>query len=186
MKGENVMNDINMPELNGSQHSGQPVRALQYMLDQLAIYDSVLRRLAVDGMFGEETLEAVMVFQREHQIPVNGVVDLGTWDAIRAAYFESELLHGAPPPLNVLPDGAYTATEGEEGPPVSIALAMFTSLGKKVSNFHPCEAAGRNDGALCENFREIQRLGALPVTGTLDRATWAYLVQLYQALVTRE
>ena len=26
---------------------------------------------------------------------------------------------------------------------------------------------------------------SLPATGVLDRPTWAYLVQLYQALVTR-
>jgi len=179
------MNRPNTPEPNEDLYSGQPVLALQYMLNQLAIHNSALRRLAVDGFFGEETLEAVMVFQREYQLPVNGVVDLRTWDAIRAAYFNMELLHGDPPPLNVLPNGDYSAAEGEEGPPVSVALAMFTALDKEVSNFLPCEISGRNEGALCDNLREVQRLTGLPVTGALDRATWSYLVQLYHALVTR-
>jgi len=180
------MNQPITPESNEDQYNGQPVRVLQYMLNQLAIHNSALRRLSVDGFFGEETLEAVMVFQREHQLPVNGVVDLGTWDAIREAYFKMELLHGDPPPLYVLPNGDFAAAEGEEGPPVSVALAMFTSLDKKVSNFRPCEMSGRNEGTFCDNLREIQRLTGLPVTGTLDRATWSYMVQLYHALVTRQ
>ena len=103
------MNDISTPELNETQHNGQPVRSLQNMLNQLAIHNSALTRLAVDGIFGERTLEAVMVFQREYHLPVNGVVDLTTWDAIRDAYFQAELLYGIPPSLNVLPNGTYTA-----------------------------------------------------------------------------
>ena len=165
--------------------TGQPVRSLQYMLDQLAIHDPKLIRLAVDGVFGERTLEAVMVFQREYHEPVTGVVDLDTWETIRRAYIKIELLYGVPPALNVLPDGGYTAEEGEEGEPVLIVQAMLVSLAKKVTNFKPCEINGCNDGNTLADIRVIQGLAGLPVTGILDRATWSFLVQLYQALVTR-
>lgn len=179
------MNDISTPELNEAQHSGQPIRSLQYMLNQLAIHNDRLVRLVVDGVFGERTLEAVMVFQREHSMPVNGVVDLSTWDAIRTAYFQSELLYGFPPPLNVLPSGTYTACEGTECQAILIVQAMFGSLTKVMSNFAPCLFNGCNDGETHKNIQEVQRLAGLPITGTLDRSTWAYMVQLYQALVTR-
>ncbi|MBD5134033.1 MAG: peptidoglycan-binding protein [Clostridiales bacterium] len=179
------MNDTSTPEMNEAQHSGQPVRSLQHMLNQLAIHNPVLTRLTVDGIFGERTLEAVMIFQREYHLPVNGVVDLDTWDAIREAYFRVELLYGNPPPLNVLPNGTYTAAEGAESEPMLIVQAMFVSLNKKMSNFQPCSLNSCNDGGTHENIRIVQGLAGLPVTGTLDRATWAYMVQLYQALVTR-
>ena len=179
------MNDLSTPELNQAQHSGQPVRSLQYMLNQLAIHNSRLVRLAVDGVFGERTLEAVMVFQREYNIPVNGVVNLNTWDAIRVAYFQVELLYGSPPPLNVLPSGSYTAAEGAESEPMLIVQAMFVSLTKVMTNFSPCQMNSCNDGETHSNIREVQRLAGLPITGVLDRATWSYMVQLYQALVTR-
>ena len=58
------MNETSAPGLNETPHSGQPVRSLQYMLNALAIHDPKLVRLAVDGIFGERTLEAVMMFQR--------------------------------------------------------------------------------------------------------------------------
>lgn len=179
------MNESNLPVMNEAQHSGQPVRSLQYMLNQLAVHNDTFTRLAVDGIFGERTLEAVMIFQREYHLPVNGVVDLDTWDAIREAYFRVELLYGDPPPLNVLPSGTYTAAEGEESEPMLIVQAMFVSLTKVMSNFSPCKMNSCNDGDTPKNLREVQRLAGLPITGTLDRATWSYMVQLYQALVTR-
>ena len=165
--------------------TGLPVRSLQSMLDQLAIHDPKLVRLAVDGIFGEHTLEAVMVFQREYHEPVTGVVDLDTWEAIRQAYIKVELLYGTPPALNVLPNGGYTAEEGAESEPVLIVQAMFVSLAKKVTNFKSCEMNGCNDGNTHANICAVQGLAGLPVTGVLDRATWSFLVQLYQALVTR-
>ena len=76
----------NAPANPAPERGGQPIRSLQYMLNQLAIHNDILTRLAVDGIFGERTLEAVMVFQRENGLPVTGVVDLTTWNAIRDAY----------------------------------------------------------------------------------------------------
>lgn len=168
-----------------ARQNSQPIRSLQYMLNQLAIHNDILTRLAVDGIFGERTLEAVMVFQRENGLPVTGVVDLTTWDAIRNAYSHVELMYGFPPALNVLPCGTYTAVEGQECEVLRIVQAMFDSLTKVMSNFKPCQMNCCNDGETYQNIREVQRLSGLPVTGTLNRATWAYMVQLYQALVTR-
>lgn len=175
----------NNAEITETQRTGQAIRSLQYMLNQLAIHNPALIRLAVDGVFGENTLEAVMVFQRENGIPVTGVVDLATWDSIQAAYFKAELFYGAPPPLSVLPNGTYTAAEGVESEPMLIVQAMFVSLNKKMSNFSLCKLNSCNDGETHDNIREVQRLAGLPITGVLNRATWAYLAQLYQALVTR-
>lgn len=163
----------------------QPIRSLQYMLNQLAIHNDRLTRLAVDGTFGERTLEAVMIFQRENQLPVTGTVDLTTWNAIRDAYVHVELMYGFPPALNVLPNGTYTAAEGQTCEVLRIVQAMFGSLSAIMSNFSPCRMNCCNDGETYQNIREVQRLSGLPVTGILDRSTWAYMVQLYQALVTR-
>ena len=41
-----------------------PVQNLQYMLRRLGTRYSFLPQLATDGLFGEETLEAVFLFKR--------------------------------------------------------------------------------------------------------------------------
>ena len=51
-----------------------PVRSLQYMLRRLSSKYSFLPQLAVDGVFGERTLEAVMLFQRELAVAAGGAV----------------------------------------------------------------------------------------------------------------
>ena len=51
---------------------GQPVRSLQTMLRELSFLYDFLPRLTPDGIFGERTLEAVMLFQREFFPPVTG------------------------------------------------------------------------------------------------------------------
>lgn len=43
----------------------QPIRSLQYMLNRLSLRYDFLPALVPDGVFGERTLEAVMLFQRE-------------------------------------------------------------------------------------------------------------------------
>ena len=67
-----------------------PVQNLQYMLRRLGTRYSFLPQLATDGLFGEETLEAVMLFQRELHPPVTGVVDRGTWQAILDEWLDLE------------------------------------------------------------------------------------------------
>ncbi len=165
--------------------NGQPVRSLQEMLNQLAIYDDTYMRLVPDGIFGERTLEAVMIFQRENSMPVTGMVNSDTWNAIVAAYEKIEFLYGTPPPLNVLPNGSFTCCQGERAAPLFVIRGMFSALEQVTTNFSPCAGGDVNDGGTYENLRTIQRLSGLPVTGTLDRPTWVYLSQLYRALVTR-
>jgi peptidoglycan hydrolase-like protein with peptidoglycan-binding domain len=39
-------------------------------------------RLAIDGAFGPKTEAAVQAFQTAHGLPVTGVIDTTTWDAL--------------------------------------------------------------------------------------------------------
>lgn len=176
---------MNIPQQSDDGLLNQPVRSLQYMLNQIAIQYQTLPRLVVDGIFGERTLEAVMLFQRDFKLPVTGVVDNDTWDAITRVYEETQLFFGPPPTLRVLPNGNFSAALGDQCPPILIVQAMLTSLSKVVDNFSVCSSSGVNDDETGENLRKIQQLSGLPVTGKLDRSTWTFLAQLYHALVTR-
>ena len=58
---------------------GQPVRSLQTMLRTISFAYPFLPRLTPDGIFGERTLEAVMLFQREFFPPVTGQENQATY-----------------------------------------------------------------------------------------------------------
>ena len=62
-----------------------PVSTLQEMLRTIAFVNRSLPFLRPTGRFDEETLEAVMMFQKINGFPVTGIVDRRTWDAIMNA-----------------------------------------------------------------------------------------------------
>ena len=61
---------------------GQPIRSLQTMLRVLAENDDASKPLIPDGIYGPDTMEAVRIFQRLHRLPITGVTDLLTWEAV--------------------------------------------------------------------------------------------------------
>lgn len=162
-----------------------PVQSLQHMLNHLARTIPGLLRLRETGVFDESTLEAVMIFQRDNELPVTGIVDQDTWDTIRQAYFQNLLKFGSPPPLHVFRDGTFSIPEGSSETGILIAQAIFTTLNQAVTNFETVELNGRNSGSFTRNLRRLQALSHISETGTLDRHTWAILSKLYRALIPR-
>ena len=165
--------------------SGQPVRDLQYMLDILSTRYPSLPAVLPDGIFGERTLEAVMLFQRDFFPPVTGVVDSGTWNAILAKYRETQFQSGPPDLLSVFPHGQFTIEEGDAPGQLRLIQTMFSDLARVLSNFQPDTGDGSHTGTTVENTRTLQRIAGLPETGAIDRATWAFLARLDHLFVTR-
>lgn len=61
---------------------GIKVEHLQYMLSVLSSYIPEIPPVAVDGIFGTATREAVVAAQRRFDLPQTGVVNAVTWDEI--------------------------------------------------------------------------------------------------------
>lgn len=162
-----------------------PIRSLQHMLNHLARTDPALPRLAETGIFDEPTLEAVMVFQRDHELPVTGIVDQVTWDTITAAYYLSLFKTGSPPTLHIFTSGTDTVQVSEYNTALFVVQAMLTALSTAISNFEQIEFDGINTGSTTKNLRKLQALAQLEETGILDRSTWLILSSLYRALITR-
>ncbi len=66
--------------------SGDNVRVIQEQLNRIADVYSAIPKIAVDGIYGPRTAEAVRAFQRIFNLPVTGVVDLATWYKISLIY----------------------------------------------------------------------------------------------------
>ena len=62
--------------------SGDKVRFLQYMLSVLSEFIPEIPPLAVDGIYGPVTEDAVRAAQRWFELPITGSVDEDTWDEI--------------------------------------------------------------------------------------------------------
>lgn len=61
---------------------GVKVEHLQYMLSVLAAYIPEIPNVAIDGIFGNATRNAVIAAQRRFGLPQTGIVNYDTWDEI--------------------------------------------------------------------------------------------------------
>lgn len=164
----------------------QPVRSLQYMLRELSREYEFLPELAVDGTFGEETLEAVMLFQRELYPPVTGVVDRGTWNAIRARWEEAELDNAPPRGTRLFPGEGCRVEPGSRREFMIVPQVMFRVLARHLNGIAPGVADGGHGPASVENVRWLQRAAGQKESGVLDQRAWDMLSRLYEVFVVRE
>lgn len=66
--------------------SGDKVRQLQEQLDAIAEVYSAIPRISADGIYGQQTANAVREFQNIFGMPQTGVVDFATWYRISHIY----------------------------------------------------------------------------------------------------
>ena len=66
--------------------SGNKVRQIQEQLNTIAGAYPAVPRLAVDGIYGQETEKAVSSFQDVFGLPVTGIIDYPTWYKIQEVY----------------------------------------------------------------------------------------------------
>lgn len=66
--------------------TGQKVEQMQEQLNAISNNYPLIPRIAVDGIYGEETQNAVEVFQKIFGLPVTGIVDYRTWYKIQEIY----------------------------------------------------------------------------------------------------
>lgn len=163
----------------------QPVASLQYMLMRLAQKYDFLPQLAVDGLFDERTLEAVMLFQRELSPPVTGVVDQDMWDAIRDEWIQFELENAPPRSLRGFPSGT-SAVLGDQASYLLLPQSMFQSLSQVMEGVQEESLNGQHDDVSAANARWLQRRAGLEETGELNKDTWDALTRLYELFIVRE
>ena len=65
---------------------GQDVLTLQYLLDVIAEYDSGIPSPGQDGIFGNNTREAVIAYQRQMGLAADGIVGQDTWNSLYRTY----------------------------------------------------------------------------------------------------
>lgn len=163
---------------------GRSVFDLQTMLRVISFQHSWLPRLVPDGMFGEKTLEAVMLFQRELFPPVTGVVDNAVWDAIVDVYQQSRSALSPPLPCCGYPSREYTISPGESCVHLGLIQAMFMALKRILEGLEEIETFGTMDDPTVQNICWIQRQNQAEETGIIDQFVWDTLSRLYTIFVT--
>lgn len=164
---------------------GQPIRSLQTMLRVLSEDDPSHPAVLPDGIYGQETMNAVSHFQRRHGIPVTGVTDQDTWETILAHYEEALIRVDEAYPVYILLDPGQVIRKGERNPNLYLVQAILQMLSEAYESISRPSMTGILDDITSDSLASFQALSQLPMTGNLDKKTWKQLALHYPLALTR-
>ncbi|MEE1037431.1 MAG: peptidoglycan-binding protein [Oscillospiraceae bacterium] len=165
---------------------GQPIRSLQTMLRVIAENDPRHVSVIPDGIYGPETMRSVSAFQRMHGLPVTGVTDQATWEAIVAVYEPALIEQDEAEALFLILNPGQVIRKGERHPHLYLVQGMLTVLSQVYDSIGQPSMNGLLDEPTADSLASFQYLSGLPSTGNLDKTTWKHLVTQYPLAANRQ
>lgn len=165
---------------------GQPIRSLQTMLRVIAEDQPTLPTVVPDGIYGPEAITAVSAFQRRYGLPVTGIVDQLTWEAIVEEYEKAFVRIHKAEPIEIIFDPGQVFRMGDSSPYIYLLQSMLIYLSLLHENISTPQHSGTLDPSTSEALAAFQVLAGLPPTGELDRLTWKYLVRQFTLNANRK
>ncbi len=155
------------------------ISELQQALRDIAKTDSDILSVIPDGIFAEETEEAVKSFQRKYGFDETGVVDFELWEKIqdekRKALFELS----DPIQIVSIKNEDLPLVLGQISREVHTLNMMLSRLSDLYSNF---SLSNIGDEFTEETEREVEKWQKVidhTITGEVDKLTWNRLAEHY-------
>ena len=158
---------------------GQPIRSLQTMLRVIAETSPGMESIVPDGIYGPQTLRIISAFQREHGLPVTGITDQATWEAVVAVYETALIERDQAQSVEIILNPSQVLRKGERHPHLHLVQSMLKVLAQVYGSISEPEATGILDDATEDALSLFQQLSGLPMTGHLDKRTWKHLALQY-------
>ena len=167
----------------------EEVRIIQYELNRISDnYPSISKIPDVNGVFGPQTESAVRDFQSVFNLTVDGIVGKATWYSIKSIYNAvkrlSEISSEGVTPEEAEAAFASELSEGDTGVYVATLQIYLATLAFFDDSYPSVNVDGIFGAQTRSAVEYVQRTNGLPVTGVVDRPTWAVLQRLYRDAVS--
>ena len=166
--------------MNDFTDQSSSVRELQKYLYFISLYDPEIPKVVPDGIYGAMTRDAVSAFQKKTGLPVTGIVDKITWDAIFKAYSEISASCCEPEPLYIFPSSDYVVRVGEKSDIVSVIQILLRCLNGEYSFKVVITVSGLYTDRDARAVKAVQRIHGLEETGLVDVLTWNAIANDYR------
>ncbi len=154
------------------------VRELQTMLRVLSVFDTRIPPLVSDGVFGEETVAAVRVFQAIYGLPPTGEIDTQTWNAITEAYQSTLRIQSRGNAVYPLVHPETLAKPLSESF-IETVQVLLRAISPLMDFSPPVSITGSYNEATASAVAVLQSLHGLQTTGELDLPTWNVLADTF-------
>lgn len=173
------------PEELSEGMQGVYIQLLQYFLSIVgAYYDELPRLPDIDGIFGPQTRNAVIAYQKMMGLPQTGVVNQETWNALISTY---QAVVRVRPIEEWLPGTAgfpnIFLVEGMSGEEVRRAQELINIIARGYPAVGTVTVDGAFGPATRASVVAIQKQLGLPETGAIGPLTWEGMNDLAESIL---
>lgn len=157
---------------------------LQTYLRQISYDTPGMTQPPVNGNFDYATQRSLEEFQAAHDLPVTGMADQATWEALYDAYRASLTANGPRERMDIFPrapSGGILET-GSRGFAVAALQHMLSRLEEKYGSIGNVEITGEFTPATADAVKAFQRCNAFSPTGVVTDAVWDSMTHQYNIL----
>lgn len=152
---------------------------IQDYLRNISEYNSSVPFIVSDGIYGEETGQAVKIFQQIYSLEDSGKVDFETWKKLVEINNRAKEILIQPFPSTPVSADELPLKQGDKSPFVVKAKLMLDFLSESFSNFEKQSDNDEFDLVTVSEIKRWQRVVFLPETGEIDKSTWNLLSTFY-------
>ncbi len=168
---------------------GDEVRRIQIRLNRISDnYPSIPKIAIPDGVFSFDTEDAVRRFQEVFSLTPDGIVGRATWYRIQSIYNAVKRLNELDSEgiklSEVTDQYERELSEGDSGSEVSNVQYLLSYIAEFFDTVSPVTVDGIFGPSTAEAVRNFQRTFELPVSGTVDLATWDVLYRTYIGFIS--
>ena len=171
------------PEVLTLGDSGNAVANVQYYITYLSQFYETIPPIAIDGVYGQSTADAVRSVQKTFGLPIDGVLGAQTWDAIYRAY--RGIVDTIPPELaegKAIPFGGIPLRIGSDSESVRLLQEYLNLIAESYPEIPPINPTGYFGPRTQESVIAFQRAFGLTPSGIVNAVTWSAIAALYNDL----
>ena len=166
---------------------GDPVREMQQQLNRIAVNYPRIPLVAVDGIYGNATRNAVTEFQRIFNLTPDGIVGKATWYAISRIYVAVKRLaeltsEGERPSYSSQEYPGEVLRVGSQGSEVLEIQLYLSTIALYNNEVRGVEIDGVYGGVTRDAVYSFQLAYGLTPDGRVGPVTWYKLVDVYNGI----
>lgn len=159
---------------------GSEVQEIQFYLQRISRFNPVVKSPKLDGIFGSDTANAVISFQRAYGLTPNGIIDEASWNRLVEVY--NGTLENPDEPQNEITPIPYPNTVlsvGSRGEYVRYIQQLLNVVNNVFLTIPELDEDGVFGNGTERAVREFSNLFGLSSGGSADGEFWSKLNEIY-------